>query len=70
MERGTEDICEPSKLAPGIIYESGNRRSIKGSTLRRWMAATTPAAVSPPSRSSCKASKRGRRFSCFSRAAP
>jgi hypothetical protein len=69
-ERGAKDICEPAKSTPGIISESGNRRSVKGSTLRRWMAATTPAAVSPPSRSSCKASKRGWRFSCFSRAAP
>jgi hypothetical protein len=69
-ERGTEDICEPSKSTPGIISESSNRRSIKGSTLRRWMAATTPVVVSPPSRSSCKASRRGWRFSYFSRAAP
>jgi hypothetical protein len=46
-ERGTEDICEPSKSTPGIISKSGKRRSAKGSTLRRWMAATTPAAVSP-----------------------
>jgi hypothetical protein len=45
--RGTEDICEPSRSTPGIISESGSRRSVKGSTLRRWMAATTPAAVSP-----------------------
>jgi hypothetical protein len=69
-ERGTEDICEPSKTTPGIISESGNRRSVKGSTLWRWMAATTPAAVSPPSRSSCKASRRDGSFSCFSRVAP
>jgi hypothetical protein len=69
-ERGTEDICEPSKSTPGIISESGNRRSVKGSTLRRWMAATTPAAVSPPSRSSYKASRMGWSFSCFSRVAP
>jgi hypothetical protein len=54
---GTEDICEPSRSTPGIVSESGSRRSVKGSTLRRWMAATTPAAVSPPSRSSCKASR-------------
>jgi hypothetical protein len=47
VERGAEDICEPSKSTPGFISESGNRRSTKGSTLRRWMAATTPAAVSP-----------------------
>ena len=33
-ERGTEDICEPSKSTPDIISESGNRRSVKGSTLR------------------------------------
>jgi hypothetical protein len=58
-ERGTEDICEPSKSAPGIISKSSNRCSVKGSTLRRWMAATTPAALSPLSRSSCKASRRG-----------
>jgi hypothetical protein len=69
-ERGTEDICEPFKSTPGIISESGNRRSIKGSTLRRWMAATTPTAVSPPSHSSYKASRRGWSFSSFSRAAP
>jgi hypothetical protein len=56
---GTEDICEPSKSTSGVISESGSRRSVKGSTLRRWMAAITPAAVSPPSRSSCKASRRG-----------
>jgi hypothetical protein len=33
-ERGTEDIYEPSKSTPSIIFESGNRRSVKGSTLR------------------------------------
>jgi hypothetical protein len=27
VERGTEDICELSKLTPGIIFESSNRRS-------------------------------------------
>jgi hypothetical protein len=70
VERGAEDICEPSKSTPGFISESGNRRSAKGSTLRRWMAATTPAAVSPPSRNLCKASRRGWRFYCFSRVAP
>jgi hypothetical protein len=68
--RGTEDICEPSMSTPVVISESSSRRSIKGSTLRRWMAATTPAAVSPPSRSSCKASRRGWRFFCLSRGAP
>jgi hypothetical protein len=70
VERETEDIYEPSKSTPDIISESGNRRSVKGSTLRRWMAATTPAAVSPPSRSSCKASRRGWSFSYFSHVAP
>jgi hypothetical protein len=34
VERGTEDICEPSKSAPDIISESRNRRSVKGSTLQ------------------------------------
>jgi hypothetical protein len=47
VERGAEDICEPSKSTPSFISASGNSRSAKGSTLRRWMAATTPAAVSP-----------------------
>jgi hypothetical protein len=69
-ERVAEDICEPSKSIPGFISESGNRRSAKGSTLRRWMVATTPAAVSPPSRNLYKASRRGWSFSCFSRVAP
>jgi hypothetical protein len=69
-EREAEDICEPSKSTPGFISESGNRRSAKGSTLRRWMAATTPAAVSPSSPNFCKASRRGWSFSCFSRVAP
>jgi hypothetical protein len=70
VERGAEDICEPSKSTPCFTFESGNRRSAKGSTLQRWMAAITPAAVSPPSRNLCKASRRGWRFSCFSRVAP
>jgi hypothetical protein len=59
MEREAGDICEPSKSTPGFISESGNRRSTKGSTLQRWVAATTPAAVRPPSRNLCKASRRG-----------
>ena len=42
--------------------QSGSRRSAKASTLRRWMAATTPAAVSPPSRNSFRAWRRGSRF--------
>jgi hypothetical protein len=46
-ERVAEDVCEPSKSTPGFISESGNRRYAKGSTLWRWMAATTPTAVSP-----------------------
>jgi hypothetical protein len=68
--RGIEDICEPSKSTPGVISESSSHRSVKGSTLRRWMAAATPSAVSPPSRSSYKASRRGWRFFCLSRGAP
>jgi hypothetical protein len=35
MGRGSEDICEPSKSTPGVISQSGNRRPVKGSTLRR-----------------------------------
>jgi hypothetical protein len=35
MGRGSEDIREPSKSASGVISQSGNRRSAKGSTLRR-----------------------------------
>jgi hypothetical protein len=62
VEREAEDICEPS--------ESCNRRSAKGSTLRRWMAATTPAAVSLSSLNFYKASRRGWSFSFFSRVAP
>jgi hypothetical protein len=60
--RGSEDIREPSKSASGVISQSGNRRSAKGSTLRRWMAAITPAAVSPPFRNASKALRRGSRF--------
>jgi hypothetical protein len=35
MGRGSEDIREPSKSTPGVISQSGSRRPIKGSTLRR-----------------------------------
>jgi hypothetical protein len=42
VEREVKDIREPSKSTPGFISESRNRRSAKGSTLRRWIAATTP----------------------------
>jgi hypothetical protein len=70
VERGVEDICEPSKLTPGFISASRNGRSAKGSTLRRWIAATTPAAVRPPSRNFYKACRIGWSFSCFSRVAP
>ena len=65
-QRGSEDIREPSKSASGVISQSGNRRSAKGSTLRRWMAAITPAAVSPPFRNASKALRRGSRFFCLS----
>jgi hypothetical protein len=64
--RGSEDIREPSKSASGVISQSGNHRSAKGSTLRRWMAAITPAAVSPPFRNASKALRRGSRFFCLS----
>jgi hypothetical protein len=70
VEREAEDVYEPSKSTPRFISESGNRCSAKGSTLRRWMAATTPAAMSRPSRNFRKASRRGWSFSCFSRVAP
>jgi hypothetical protein len=33
--RASEDICKPSKSTPGVISQSGSRRSIKGSTLQR-----------------------------------
>ena len=33
--RGSEDIRKSSKSTPGVISQSGNRRSVKGSTLRR-----------------------------------
>jgi hypothetical protein len=33
--RGSEDICKPFKSTPGVISQSGSRRSIRGSTLRR-----------------------------------
>jgi hypothetical protein len=49
-EREVEDIREPSKSTPGFISASRNCRSAKGSTLRRRIAATTPAAVRPSSR--------------------
>ena len=35
MGRGSEDIREPSKSASSVISQSDNRRSTKGSTLRR-----------------------------------
>jgi hypothetical protein len=70
MGRGSEDIREPSKSASGVISQSGNRRSAKGSTLQRWMAAITPAAVSPPFRSASRALRRGSRFFCLSCGVP
>ena len=53
-------------IASGVISQSGNRRSAKGSTLRWWMAAIIPAAVSPPFRNASKALRRGSRFFCLS----
>jgi hypothetical protein len=70
MEREVEDIREPSKSTPGFISESRNRRSAKGSTLRRWIAATTPAAVRLSACNFCKARRMGWSFSWFSRVAP
>jgi hypothetical protein len=70
MEREVEDICETSKSTPGFIFASRNCRSAKGSTLRRWIATTTPTAVRPPSRNFCKAYRIGWSFSWFSRVAP
>jgi hypothetical protein len=58
-EREVEDIREPSKSTLGFISESRNRRSARGSTLWRWIAATTPAAVRPSSRNFCKACRIG-----------
>jgi hypothetical protein len=62
-EREVEDIREPSKLTLGFISASRNRRSTKGSTLRRWIAAMTLAAVKPSSRNFCKACRIGWSFS-------
>jgi hypothetical protein len=62
-EREVEDIREPSKYTPSFISVSRNRRFAKGSTLRRWIAATIPAAVRPASRNFCKACRIGWSFS-------
>jgi hypothetical protein len=70
VEREVEDIRESSESTPGFISVSHNRRSAKGSTLRRWIAATTPAAVRPASHNFCKACRIGWSFSCLSRVAP
>jgi hypothetical protein len=70
MERGVEDIREPSKSTPGFISESRKRRSANGSTLRRWIAVTTPAVVRPSTWSFYRARRMGWSFSWFSRVAP
>jgi hypothetical protein len=70
VERGVEDIREPSKSTLGFILESRNRRSANGSTLRRWIAATTPTAVRPSAWSFCRAWRMGWSFSWFLRVAP
>jgi hypothetical protein len=70
VERGVEDIREPSKSTPGFISESRNRRSTNGSTLWRWIAATTPAAVRPSAWSFCRAWRIDWSFSWFSCVAP
>jgi hypothetical protein len=69
VEREVEDIREPSKSTPDFISASRNRISARGSTLRRWIAVTTPAAVRPTSRNFCKACRIGWSFSWFSRVA-
>jgi hypothetical protein len=51
------------QINPGFISESRNRRSAKGSTLRRWIAATTPTTVRPSSRNFYKACRIGWSFS-------
>jgi hypothetical protein len=70
VERGVEDIREPSKSTLGFILESRNRRSANGSTLRRWIAAMTPTAVRPSAWSFCRAWRMGWSFSWFLRVAP
>jgi hypothetical protein len=70
MERGVEDIREPSKSTLGFISESRNRLSANGSTLRRLIAATTPAAVRSSACNFCRARRMGWSFSWFSRVAP
>jgi hypothetical protein len=68
--RGVEDIREPSKSTLGFIFESRNRRSANGSTLRRWIAVMTPAAVRPSACNFCRAQRMGGSFFGFSRVAP
>jgi hypothetical protein len=59
VEREVKDIREPFKSTPSFISASRNGRSAKGSTLRRWIVATTPAVVRPQSRNLCKACRIG-----------
>jgi hypothetical protein len=63
--REVEDIREPSKSIPDFISESRNRRYADGSTLRRWIAATTPTAVRPSACNFCRARRMGWSFSWF-----
>jgi hypothetical protein len=70
MGRVTEDIRELSSSAPGFVLHSRSRRFARGSTLRRWKAATTPASVRPCSWSLFRASRRGCSLALFLRAAP
>jgi hypothetical protein len=60
---GVEDIREPSRSTPSFISESRSRRSANGSTLRQWIAATTPAAVRPSACNFCRARRMGWSFS-------
>jgi hypothetical protein len=58
-EREVEDISESFESTPGFISTSRNRCSAKGSTLRRWIVVTTPAAVRPGYCNFCKACRIG-----------
>jgi hypothetical protein len=69
-EREVEDIREPSKSTPGFISESRNRRSANGSTLRRWIAAMTPAAIRPSVYNFYRARRMDWSFSWFLRVPP
>jgi hypothetical protein len=56
---------QPPASSPKAATAAAN-----GSTLRRWIAATTPAAVRPSACNFYKARRMGWSFSWFSRVAP